>query len=231
MECLETYSLLWNLIETVIFLVVCGLFFFDPIRRWNFFGYRPTAVMVMFDPKIRKVLLVRKGPEPWYAFSQGGIYNPDLNFSSKEILRRELGLDENRYSLRYTQNLGRVKINDREYTKRSRIHTISIVRNLRGKGYIACYIRTNLANIEKDIKLGEDITEFKVVSLDEARALITEPDPYKEATEDAVSLVRKQKLLLKSLDEVERIFARSCGKHHKNGTSPDDDKISAGKCL
>lgn len=220
MQILDVISNVWSIVEILAFSIVFILFFMDPIRRWNFFGYRPTAIMALFDDKAGKVLLLKKDVEPWYCFSQGGIYNPDLNFSSKEILKRELGLDENKFSLRYTQTLGKVRIRDREYNKRARISTISMMRNLRGKGYIACYIRTNFDHIDKAVNLGEDICEFKIVSIAEARKLILGQGAADQQV--SKSLNKKQQYLMKALDEIERICAKAAQQKAKcRPKSPD----------
>ena len=206
MHILNLYSCIWSIIETFAMLTVIFIFFNDPIRRWNFFGYRPTAIMAIFDPKHKKILLARKDGEPWLAFSQGGIYNSDMNFTVKEILRRELGLDSSRFGLRYTQNLGTIKINDPELLKRSTLSSISLARGLRGKGYLACYIRANLELVEKEVQLGEGIAEVKVLDIKEARNKVEEQGKHQTPSKHGK---KKQSMLLSILKEIEDILAKN----------------------
>ena len=47
---------IWGIVEPLSFVLIVIIFLMDPIRRWNFFGYRPTAVMGLFDPHAQKVI-------------------------------------------------------------------------------------------------------------------------------------------------------------------------------
>lgn len=158
----------WNVFELLIFLSIVGLFFSDPVRRWNFFGYRPTAVMGIFDRKRAKVLLVKARGQ--WTFSQGGIFDPNIIISITQITKRELNAPESSFRLEYTRPLGTIRMH--RALPRERMNTISIFRKLRGKGYMACYLATDCETVNLTPGHGIDICEF--VSLDEARKRILE---------------------------------------------------------
>lgn len=193
---MEIISLVWGVLEPLIFCFVILIFFKDPIRRWNFFGYRPTAVMGLFDPKLEKVLLAKVN-DAW-AFNQGAIYDNNIYNICKEILNRELGFPNTRFKVIYTKPLGTVRIANEHLLNRARISTISLFHRLRGKGYMACFIRIDLTGIEKEIKLGAGIQEFRIVGFDQARTLIKEPS--KNTYEHSL---KKQDMLLVMIDEIE----------------------------
>lgn len=192
---MEIYSNIWTAIESVTFVLLITIFFMDSIRRWNFFGYRPTAVMGIFDPHLGRVLLAKVNGA--WSFNQGGIYENNIYSMAKEILKRELGISETRFKLVYTKPLGSVRMKNKQLLTRARISSISIFPYLRGKGYLACFMRTNLQNIESEIKLGAGIQEVKIVSIPEARELIKS-----NSTEEHQP--KKQALILSMLDEIEK---------------------------
>ena len=210
LEFLGIYNNIWSCVETVSLLVVVFIFFKDSLRRWNFFGYRPTAIMGLLDFKTGKVLMVAKQGDPWFAFSQGGIYNSDINWTAKEILKRELGLEPNLFSLRYTQPLGTIRLRDPKLLNRATLNSICITSKLRGKGYLACYIRCNLEGIEQKMVKGEGIGEIKIMSIDEATAFI------KKQGQPQTKEHQKQKMILVMLDEMRRIVA-----HWKDATETE----------
>src|SRR5687767_11521502 len=67
------------------------IFFKDPLKRWTFFGYLPTAVLIIFDPKTKETLLVSN--KNTLGFPQGGIFNSDVTQAVEKTLRRELGIE------------------------------------------------------------------------------------------------------------------------------------------
>ena len=212
MEILADYSSIWSLIETFALLTIIFIFFKDPLRRWNFFGYRPTAIMGLLDFEEGKVLLAKKNADPWWSFSQGGIYNPDINCTVQEILKRELGLEPTRFGLRYTQSLGCIKINDPKLVKRATLSSVCITSDLKGKGYIACYIRCNLRGIEEEIKYGEGIEQVEVLSLKEARDRIVKQEEVYDGESSAHGL-KKQAMVLSMMDEMDTIVKRHSKKN------------------
>lgn len=193
---MELLEKIWNVVEPVTYFFVILVFFKDPIRRWNFFGYRPTAVMGLFDPHLGKVLLA-KANHAW-AFNQGAIYDNNIYAICKDILQRELGISDTRFKLIYTRPLGTVRITNKHLLNRARISTISLFRHLRGKGYMACFIRINLKDIEKEIKMGAGVQDFRIVTYEEAKALVKEPT---KSTNEHNS--KKQGMILEMIDEIQ----------------------------
>jgi len=163
---MEIFGNIWTIVECSAFLFVIFVFFKDPLRRWNFFGYRPTAVMVLFNPEQEKVLLIRT--RSIWAFSQGGIYDKNINNTVHEILHRELGLQESKYRLINTEPLGTLRWKGNNPLARARLDTISMFSKLRGKGYLACYIQMDLEDIESVVQLGESVKEVKAVAINDA---------------------------------------------------------------
>jgi len=160
---------IWQHLEYIVFFALVFLFFKDPIRRWNFFGFRPTAVVGLFDLRLGKVLLAKVN-RTW-SFSQGGIYTGNLKTEVKEILASELGLRERMFKLIWNEPLGSSRIRNKELLNRSRINTFSVM-PLIGKGYLACYTKLCLENIQEQVELGEGVKEIVVVTIPEARKLI-----------------------------------------------------------
>lgn len=191
---MEIYNIFWTLLESVTYIFIIVIFFNDPIRRWNFFGYRPTAVMGLFDPHLGKIIFSRVN-HAW-SFNQGGMYESDIYATVKSILKRELGLSETRFKLVYTKPLGAIRIHNKQLLTRSRISTISIFKDLRGKGYMGCFIRTNLSEIEPEIRKGAGIQEVRIVTYAEARELV------KSCTTNEHQ-PKKQAFILSMIDEME----------------------------
>jgi len=194
---------IWNIIEPIVTILTIvfslAIYFRDPLRRWRFFGYRPTAIMVIYDPQTMSVLLIKSNQnKSFWHFSQGGIYTSEINTTIEEIIRRELGIKPGSYRLRYIEEIGTIKIKNRERSQRDLIGFLSIRRKIQGKGYIACYIQADLEKIKKEIKAGYATTETKIFSVDEAKKLFesklkTAPDMR----------VKKLRLLIEILEKVE----------------------------
>lgn len=197
---MELYGNIWTVIESLGFLTVVVIFFLDPVRRWNFFGYRPTAVLGLFDPYLEKVLMVEvreaSGTCVW-SFNQGGIYDNNIHVTVSDVLHRELGIDETRFKLLYTEPLGTLRIKDSLIIKRARISTISIFPQLRGKGYLACYVRSNLKDVEDTLALGEGVTQVRAVDIAEARELVC-------SVKGAEHSPKKQAMMLAMLERIEQ---------------------------
>lgn len=191
---MEIYNIIWTFVESFTYVFIIIIFFKDPIRRWNFLGYRPTAVMGLFDPHLGKVIFSRVN-HAW-SFNQGGMYESDIYVTVKDILKRELGISETRFKLVYTKALGKIAISNKQLLTRSRLSTISLFKNLRGKGYMACFIRTNLEEIEAEIRKGAGIQEVRIVTYKEARELATSCTTNEHQP-------KKQSFILAMLDEIE----------------------------
>lgn len=193
------YFAIWNIIEPCILVFVIFIFFRDPIRRWNFFGYRPTAVTGIFDPKLEKVIFSKVNG--FWSFNQGGIYEDNMYTTVADILSREVGLPQTRFKLIYFTSLGKVKLYNERLLTRARISAFSIRSKLRGKGYIGCFIRCNLDGIESIIKKGAGIEEVRVVSFEEAKRLTDEKCDHEEHQQ------KKRDMIIAMIDEMEG-FAR-----------------------
>lgn len=195
MNLYDGLSLVEFLIAVPSFLFTIFVFFNDPIRRWRFFGYRPTAIAVIFDPKLKKFLLIKvKGR---WGFVQGGIYGLDLYTTIEQTLGRELGLSSFEYQLRNVAPLGTVKIHDKSRMERATVGTISIKPGLSGKGYIACFVFTDLAKIKRKIRLGAGIEGFGILSAKQALGAIKS-----NRGEES----KKIKMLARVIESVERKF-------------------------
>lgn len=195
---MDTYNSVWTILESLGLLFVLFVFFHDPIRRWNFFGYRPTAVIGIFDPLLEKVIFSKINGA--WSFNQGGMYDSNLFVTVESILRRELGLPDTRFKLSYTRPLGTLRIRERTLVNRARLSTVSLFSTPRGKGYLACYVRARLDGVEGEIRPGAGVDEVRIVSFDEARRLVRE-DTIGEHQP------RKQKFILSMLHELEN-YAR-----------------------
>lgn len=195
---MELYNNIWTLIESFAYAFVILIFFMDPVRRWNFFGYRPTAIMGLFDPILGKVLIAKINGA--WSFSQGGMYENNIYITTINVLKRELGISATRFKLIYTKPMGSVRLKNKNLIQRARISTISIFRTMRGKGYMACFLRAKLEDIEKDIKMGTGVQEIKVCTIEEAKKLVTSHTIGEHQP-------KKQKIILKMLEEIENYAA------------------------
>ena len=206
------YFAIWNIIEPCILVFVIFIFFRDPIRRWNFFGYRPTAVTGIFDPKLEKVIFSKVNG--FWSFNQGGIYEDNMYTTVADILNREVGLPQTRFKLIYFTSLGKVKLHNKRLLTRARISAFSIRSKLRGKGYIGCFIRCNLEGIESIIKKGAGIEEVRVVSFEEAKRLTDEKCDHEEHQE------KKRNMIISMIEEMEE-FARDEKKWRASQTAEE----------
>ena len=195
---MELYNNVWTIIESMTYVFVIFLFFMDPIRRWNFFGYRPTAVMGLFDPLLGKVLIARINGA--WSFSQGGMYENNIYITAISVLQRELGIPATRFKLIYTKPMGSVRLLNKNLIQRARISTISIFPTMRGKGYLACFLRAKLEGIEKEIRMGTGVQEVKVCSIEEAKALVVSHAIGEHQP-------KKQQIILRMLEEIENYAA------------------------
>ena len=158
---------LWNNLESIVALgtifISAYIFFNDPIRRWRFFGYRPTALMVLVDPKTKKLVLVRTG-DSW-SFSQGGIYDSDIYDTVEDILERELSLNPNDYKLFYTKAIGTADLSKPWQKNYPVFGGIKFSSEIKGKGYIACLI---MLDTSKELVPGYGVSEIKYATQNEA---------------------------------------------------------------
>lgn len=201
---MEAISLIWDVVEPLAFLIVIILFFLDPIRGWNFFGIRPTAVIALVDTKAGKILMIRKSNNNHWSFPQGGIFNKDLNCTTIDILERELSLKSSKFALRYTLRLGWTRICNLARLKRASFSSIKLIPWTIGKGYIAFFVDCDLDSIKKHYKKGHGIQEVKIVPLFEAMERVNGiPE------EDDEHNSKKQAMLIKMLHEAQAHIERS----------------------
>jgi len=183
-------------------IIVSGviLFFRDDFRKWNFFGFRPTAMLVMFDSKAHKLLLVREKknekPNYFWTFCQGGIFSSDIDQTVRAIALRELGLCSQNLWLRFIKVLGAQKINDPDRMKRATFGSFSLCK-LRGKGYIGCFIKVDMEKM--NISLGMPIEEAGWFTFDQAKNLLKEGS-------DEENTPKKKKMYQGALRQIEKII-------------------------
>lgn len=186
-------STIWNNLESIIALLTIAvsayIFLNDPIRRWRFFGYRPTALIVLIDPKIKQLVIVNSSGS--WSFSQGGIYGSDVYDAVEDILKRELNLNPADYKLFYTKAVGKADLS-KEWQKNYPVFGgLKFSSEIKGKSYIACYVMVDLKDIKEP---GYGITEIKFVSKDEAIKIFN----------DNVSNKSKKEILNKCLNESDK---------------------------
>lgn len=183
---------IWDNIQSIIAILTVAIssyiFFNDPIRRWRFFGYRPTALMVLLDPAINSVVFVKN--EGNWSFSQGGLYNSDVYDTVEDVLERELNLNPKDYRLFYTKEVGKADLT-KDWQKNNVIFGgIKLWKKTRGKAYIACFIMIDTKKIG-NFNLGYGINEVQLVHLDKAADFIIEN----------IVNVSKRPVLQKAIDE------------------------------
>jgi hypothetical protein len=143
------------------------IFFKDPLKRWVFLGYLPTAVLVIFDPNEMKMLLIsNKGT---IGFPQGGVFVSDVVQTVERTLKRELGIESVLIEIRYAKPLGTVKINDKYRTRKITLGSFSLASKIHGKGYIAYYVSTDIKKLQKKIKIGYDIDQYWILNIKDAK--------------------------------------------------------------
>ena len=208
-------NLVWNFTEPTIFLFILYIFFSNPTRRWNFFGYRPTAIMGVFDPELEKVVFLKTNN--FWSFSQGGIYQDNVYATAAEVLQRELALPHNKFKLIYTKTLGKIRLNNKRLLTRARINAFSIYSQLRGKGYIAFFLRTNLKGVKDTLKKGAGIEELRILTFKEARELTDLKCNHEEHQE------RKRDMIISMINEMEK-FSQDEKKWKKSRETQEKSK-------
>lgn len=174
---MDLLSLVANLSGLATLALSLYIYFSDPLRRASFFGYRPTAVIILTDSK--SVILIRNHENNrfWY-FPQGTIYSSDINQVVNETLNRELAISTIYYKFYKTVLLGQIKNSkdrqlDRKYQPSGEI---SLFKSTRGKVYLGCLVKANLRTIIHKARLGYGVANIKIVSPKQALKLI---DPAK----------------------------------------------------
>ena len=178
MSPLENLDFVVNTISLVAILLSIYIFLSDRFRRWLFFGYKPTAIVIVMDIVKNNVLVIRRNlahninrDYPWH-FPQGGIYSSDINGAVNNILNREFNLQPYMYDFEKTIILGVKKINERKIYRKYHFGSISLFSTFRGKGYVACVIYSDLEKIKKKINFGYGLDEIKIVNFDDSLKMI-----------------------------------------------------------
>lgn len=166
-----------NNILSLLLLVITGatgifIFFSDPLRRWRFFGYLPTAIVALVDP-LRKKILVVQFDKKYYGHKiplqlpQGGIYSNHVGDAVKEILEKEIGLTLNYYDIKHVRELGELNISKHhERMHKYQYGIIGISPLIRGKGYIGCLCICDARIVTKQLNKGVGIEDAYFISLD-----------------------------------------------------------------
>ncbi|SRR5260221_709315 len=182
MKFLDGFGLTVNLISLFTITISIYIFFTDFFRRWLFFGYKPTAVVIVMDNLKNDVFIIKRNLAhnterdfPWH-FLQGGIYSSDINGTVNNILSREFKLEPHQYDFEKTVVLGKKKIKARKIYVKYSFGSFSLFSSLKGKGYVACIVYADLKNAIKKIKLGFELDEVKIVDFNKALKMI---DPQK----------------------------------------------------
>lgn len=182
MNFFEILNIIVDIFSLSAIVITLYVFFTDDIRRWSFLGYKPTAILLVFDNKTKKVLLINKDTirnlkreYAWY-FPQGGIYSSDLNTTVATIMEREFNAGPFTYDFTQIHVLGKKRIKNRAVDRKQYIGAISLFSSLKGKGYIACILHTDMSFFKKNIQKNVHIGKIRLVTLDQALNLI---DPEK----------------------------------------------------
>jgi hypothetical protein len=183
MQLFNFISIFASLITIFAIIISTYVFFTDKTRSWLFFGYKPTAIVILIDSKTKKVLLTKRvmvknttRDYPWH-FPQGGIYTNDIASTVNGILKEEYDAEPFMYEFNRTHILGKVKINSHKIDKKHNFGSVSLFSLVKGKGYIACVVYTDLKYFKKQIKKVYGLDEVKEMTFDKALALI---DPKKK---------------------------------------------------
>ena len=170
-----TFDSIWENFDSVVAIATVAIssyiFFNDPIRRWRFFGYRPTALMVLIDPKLNSLIFVKN--EGNWSFSQGGLYDSDVYDTVEDVLERELNLDPKDYRLFYTKPVGKADLT-KDWQKNNIIFGgVKLWKRVKGKAYIACFVMVDTNKIGK-FTLGYGVEESQIVEIDKANKFVEE---------------------------------------------------------
>ncbi|MDQ5981906.1 MAG: MerR family transcriptional regulator, light-induced transcriptional regulator [Patescibacteria group bacterium] len=160
-------EVIWNNLESFVtfatILISGYIFFNDPIRRWRFFGYRPSVLVILIDPSLKIVVFVNSGGS--WTFSQGGVYNSDIYEAVEDVLRRDLSLKPDEYRLFYTKVAGKATLS-KDWQKNYPIFGgVAFSSEIKGKAYIACMVMIDSKMIKE---MGYGVSEYKVVDQLEA---------------------------------------------------------------
>lgn len=152
------------------------LFLKDQVRRDRFFGYIPTVITVVYDPKARKLLICYlNGGKNLWIFPQGRIEDSILG-AARDVLRQEIKL-ERAFKLGGSFYLGRNKLRAEGKTRLQRFMDPAewtLARQWRGKAYTALQVETSIEHARRELD-GSFLYECGgFVSFAEARKLLSQ---------------------------------------------------------
>lgn len=199
---MEIINTIWNVVEPITVILTLSIstyvFFKDPLRSRMFFGFRPTAVIILIDPDRKEVLFVlhRFNHNVWQ-FPQGGIYTPDVVGTIEGIIKRELNIDSNKLELENIYKLRTIKINGRRISEKNYLGMIKITKEVRGKGYFGCIVHADFNEIKKEIEIGYALKDYKMIKLSQAKKFLKDsnfkkkhPEKY-DMTLDILDLIKQ----------------------------------------
>ncbi len=147
------------------------IFFSDPLRRWRFFGYLPTAIIGLVDP-IRKKILVVQFDTQYYGhrippmLPQGGIYSNHIGETIREVCEKELGLSSNFFDIKHIRELGELNIQKhKERIQKYQYGILGISPLILGKGYIGCLCICDSKEVMKHVRKGVGVEKVYFVDL------------------------------------------------------------------
>lgn len=153
------------------------LFLLDPIRRWRIIGFQPVVILVLFDPAEKTVLMIkedRPGLDTAWLFPQSSMFSNDVRDSIDHCAESELGLLKRTYDIFLVQNVGALgkSIERVRELRKYQYGNLTLSLPIRGKGYLACVLKCNLSEVRDSLDLGFGISEYQIISLDEAEEIL-----------------------------------------------------------
>lgn len=175
-----TLDIFSNLLSLAIVLgsiaVTIVLFFRDPLRKWRFFGYLPTALVALVDPLKKTILVVRYSPEYFKKkipplLPQRGIYTNHVGGAVTEVLAKEVGLSMNHFDLKHIVALGELNVHKHQTRmKKFQYGVFGLSPLVVGKGYVGCICVCDESVVKKAMKPGVAVEALEFMSIEEFRA-------------------------------------------------------------
>lgn len=175
---IESLQNFWSVAEPLVWIIglafAAFLFLKDQVRRDRFFGFIPTVITVVYDPKERKLLVcyLNGGTNLWI-LPQGRIEDSILE-SARGVLAQELNLSR-AFKLGGSFYLGRNKLRAEGKARLQRFMDPAewtLARRWRGKAYTALQVETSIQHAAKELD-GSFLYECgRFVTLAEARKLL-----------------------------------------------------------
>jgi hypothetical protein len=175
---LEEFANAWSAFEASLLIgsaiLSLYLFFKDPIRRWRFWGYRPTALIFLFSLDQSEMLLIKDYYSGQWLLPQGGVINDSIVATIHATMLREAGLDPYHYAISKIEPLQTLPLSEQSTQRKQHLGGISIFPELRGKGYIGCYLNTDTLDIKRIIAERGLTRQVKLIPTPKALKLLKE---------------------------------------------------------